>query len=214
MDESQKEALLKSIAAYNYPAVAYDFVLAREVEFRSMRELDRHLCGLLRSTDTGQVKDALSSIVYWGNYHAGYRMRRVKRFRDEVDDGQLRAASGAFPTLSGTGLQQLKSLGLPQFSNMAFLTKLRTFLDPDHFCVLDSKIATLAPLAARLKLYPTCIPVTASNDTVYTWWVDACRSLACQLGPGVRPVDVERGIFHLVANGGRADADRILSSIQ
>jgi hypothetical protein len=43
----------------------------------------------------------------------------------------------------------LKRISLPQFSKMAFISKLRTFLDPDHYCVLDKKIASLAPLAIR-----------------------------------------------------------------
>jgi hypothetical protein len=75
---------------------------------------------------------------------------------------------------------------------MAFVTKLRTFLDPERYCVLDSKVSTLTPVALRLKRQPTYIPITAQNDLAYTWWIEVCRLRASQLHiePNVRPVDV------------------------
>jgi hypothetical protein len=96
---------------------------------------------------------------------------------------------------------------------MAFLTKLRTFLEPERYCVLDSKVASLTPLATRLKRQPTYIPITAENERAYKWWIDVCCSLALRLGmhPDARPVDVERGLFYLVDCGKRDIAEQLLS---
>ena len=204
--------LAAAVASYAYPAIAWDFSRNHDIKFGTIRQLDVHLNGQLRSGDQVAVKDAPSSIVYWGNVRAGYCQERVRRFREKVTDDQIRRAIAIFPGLKGTGLYQLKALRLPEFSNMAFLTKLRTFLAPDEFCVLDKKIATLKPLAERLKLYPTCIPITAQNDAAYAWWVDACRHISKQFA--LRPVDVERGLFHLLDVGLKPDAERILSELE
>lgn len=98
---------------------------------------------LLLSGDVRSLKDGLSGILFWGYYRVDYRDRRVKTFRDQVCDVHLQNASEIFPTLEGTGLALLKRISLPQFSNMAFITKLCTFLDPDHYCVLDRKLPVL-----------------------------------------------------------------------
>jgi len=116
------------------------------------------------------LKDGLSGIFYWGHYRAGFRDHRVTKFRTIVADMDLQSANEAIRVLDGTGLTSLKQLALPQFSNMAFITKLRTFLDPERYCVLDSKIANLTPLAIRLKRQRTYIPINAQNDRAYRWW--------------------------------------------
>lgn len=78
--------LLAAVAAYKYPAVTYDFIQEREHHFPTVRDLDEHFCSRLRTAQVDAVKDALSGIVYWGHYRVGFRMRRVKRFREEVTD--------------------------------------------------------------------------------------------------------------------------------
>lgn len=200
------------MTAYDYPSVTFDFAEEREVGFTSMRELDDYLQSLLRSTDIAIVKDGLSGILYWGYYRVGYRDHRVHRFRARVTDEQLREAVETFQVLPGTGLKTLKALKLPEYSQMAFVTKLQTFLDPDNWCVLDSKIANFNPLAKRLKRQPTSIPITTQNDQAYAWWVDSCRSLASRVPiiPNARPVDVERGIFYLIDHGRLDLAERLL----
>lgn len=156
----------------------------------------------------------LSGVLYWGHYRAGYKDDRVTKVRATVTDKQLLEAIQVFQRIQGTGLISLRKLALPQFRYMAFLSKLRTFLEPERYCVLDSKVASLTPLAARLKRQPTYIPVTAENDRAYKWWVDVCLSLALRLRmrPEARPVDVERGLFYLVDCGKRDVAEQLVSN--
>lgn len=167
MKRALEDKLVEAISGYGYPAVTYDFVGGRELRFSSMNDLDYYLQNLLDTDEAQSLKDGLSGILYWGHYRAGYRDYRVATFRRTVTDVQLQGAIGTFRLLDGTGLISLKRTALPQFSNMAFISKLRTFLDPGHYCVLDSKIAKLAPLATRLKCYRTYIPVNRQNELVY-----------------------------------------------
>ena len=213
MNQTLDDALIEAIRAYDYPPITYDFLGARERRFSSMIDLDHFLQGLLLSGDMRSLKDGLSGILYWGHYRAGFRDHRVISFRTTVSDVELHNANHAIRYLDGTGLLGLKQIALPQFSNMAFITKLRTFLDPEHYCVLDSKIAKLGPLAIRLKRQPTYIPINTQNDRAYRWWVDTCCCLASRLQMKLRPVDVERGIFYLVDHREVDLAEQFLSVI-
>jgi hypothetical protein len=214
MSKTPEEVLVEAINAYDYPRVTFDYLKEREHWCTSIRDLERYLQELLWATDTESVKNGLSGVLYWGHYRAGYKDDRVRKFRAAVKDAQLLQAIQSFQALRGTGLLCLRKIGLPQFSYMAFLTKLRTFLNPERYCVLDSKVASLTPLAERLKRQSTYIPVTAQNDRAYKWWIDICLSLAQRLHnqPEFRPVDIERGLFHLVDCGKRNVAERLLSS--
>ena len=86
---------------------------------------------------------------------------------------------------------------------MAFVTKLRMFLEPERYCVLDSKVASLKPFASRLKIQKTSIPITDQNERAYMWWVDVCGSVGRRLHMQLelRPADVERGLFYLLDFG-------------
>ena len=181
--------LLKAITAYDYPPVTYDFDRHCEVRFPTMRELDEFLYSLLHASDAQSVKDGLSGILYWGHYRTGIRDHRVERFRTKVTNDQIDQSIKTFNAIDGGSLTELQKLALPEFRYMAFVSKLRAFLDPEHYCVLDKKIATLTQLASRLKLQPTYIPITANNHQVYVWWVQACQSLASRLParPTIRP---------------------------
>jgi hypothetical protein len=212
MNPELRSILLEAILAYDYPAVTYDFADGCERQFSTIRELDTYLQGCLHSDNMQNLTDGLSGIFYWGHYRAGYRDYRVARFRSNITDVRLQRAVEIFPKVEGAGLMALKTLGLPEFSNMAFTTKLRMFLDPEHYCVLDKKIATLAPLASRLRQQPTFIPVNEHNQQAYRWWVDACSSLASQI-QNFRPVDVERGFFCLIEREQIGLAERLLSDL-
>lgn len=63
---------------------------------------------------------------------------------------------------------------------------------------LDNKVASLGPLAARLKRQKTAIPITHDNEQAYKWWLDICGFIARQLQIEAtpRPLDVERGLFY------------------
>ena len=167
MTPALEEMLVEAIRLYNYPAVTYDLLDERERWFPSMRDLESYLQTLLTAHDVKSVESGLAGVLYWGHYRAGYKSDRVRKFRSTVTDKHLRQAIMAFPALRGSGLMDLRNLRLPQFTYMAFLTKLRTFLDPGRYCVLDSKVASLMPLSARLKCKKTYIPVTVQNERAY-----------------------------------------------
>jgi hypothetical protein len=214
VNKTADSSLVEAIGAYDYPFLTYDFIEDSVREFHDKFEFERFLKNLLTASDTQAVKDGLSGVLYWGYCRQPQRAKsRVNRFRDEVSDAQLRTASELLPTLEGTELMRLKHIGLPEFSNMAFITKLRTFLDPEHYCVLDKKIASLAPLARMLKRQKTYIPITLENERIYGWWVDICSSLASRLPIKARALDVERGLFHLVDHKQPGVAEGFLNSV-
>lgn len=213
MHQASDDVLIEAIRAYDFPPVTYDFREGRERVFSNMIDLEQFLKRLLLSGDVRSLKDGLSGILFWGHYRAGYRDHRVSTFRDLVCDVHLQNARGVFPTLEGTALSVLKQIGLQQFTNMAFVTKLRTFLDPGRYCVLDQKIASLEPIARRLRPQPTYIPITGHNEEAYEWWVDSCTALGSRLQIKARPVDVERGLFQLIDSQRVGLAEEFLGSL-
>lgn len=137
---TSEETIIEAVDAYDYPPVTYDFRKDREHRFENIRGLESYLRDLLRSLDEQRVRRA---VLYWGFYRVGYKGQRVKQFREKATNQQLRSAIEVFQTLEGADLRRLKNLELPPFANMAFVTKLRMFLEPERYCVLDSKVASL-----------------------------------------------------------------------
>jgi hypothetical protein len=209
--------LRDAIAAYDYPAVTFDFANQRPAQFPTVRDLDEYLNRLLHSENPADVKDALAGILYWGFLRVGYRDYRVQQFCTTVTDQQLQRCIQVFRTLQGAALRTLKDLRLPEFGFLPFLSKLRTFLDPQRYCVLDNKIGKLQPLRRKLKIHDAIIPVSHDNEAAYGWWVQTCQDLAAKLNaelnahPPLRPVDIERGIFHLVQANQQDEAEHILA---
>ncbi len=203
----------RAIEAYSYPFVAFDFENGCELKFPTMRDLERHIQTNLLAGDAGRLKDALSSIVYWGFYRMGVRDHRVERFRAKVTAEHLGRAAAILHNLPGPGIMELRKLRLPGFGKFAFLSKLRTFLDPESYCVLDKKLLKIPAIKARFAANKNAIPVTAKNVEAYRWWVRTCERIAGTLTPRRRPVDVERGLFYLVDTGQIAAADAILRQV-
>jgi hypothetical protein len=200
----------RAIEAYSYPFVAFDCQNGQELTFPTIRDLERHIHTNLTAGDPDRLKDALSSILYWGFYRMGIRPFRVERFRSKVTTEHMDSAAAILPHLSGSGILQLQKLHLPEFGKFAFLSKLRTFLDPESYCVLDRKLLQVPAIKARFKADKTSIPVTAANEQAYSWWVHTCGRIAGPLTPPRRPVDVERGFFHLVDTDQIDIADAVL----
>jgi len=222
MNLTAREAaeLKRAIGAYDYPKVLFDFRAGREITCHSMRDLEKQVRGCLLSRRLDSVKEGLSNILYWGLARVGYREARIERFRSQVTDEQLRKAQREFRAIEGTGLQLLKRLGLPQFSHMSFLSKVRMFLDPREYVVLDLKLMKMAKsdnpnLFSGIKRYPTYVPVTRQNETVYERWCEACRRLVASYfdGSKVFAADVERGIFQIVQEGNLEMAGRIVEAV-
>lgn len=200
----QIEILYEALRGYNYPARLYDFEQKQQVTFVTMRELENYLRKKILSTNPLEVKFGLANVVYWGNLTAGYCWHRVQKFLDEVTLEQIQKAIALFSKIEGDGLIEIKRLGLPQFSNMSFASKLRMFLDPDNYVTLDRKLLQLKKSKIKtifhdIKEYSTYIPITKQNCELYRFWSKLCRETAKTYfkNENVIAVDIERGIFHL-----------------
>ncbi len=209
------QSLARAIRNYSYPCIVYDFRLEQEIQLKSVVGVECFIQEQLMSTDTERVKDGLSNILFWGYYRSpGRRNRRVQSFRNGVDSRQLICAVNVFASLRGCAIRDLKRLNLPQFRYMSFLSKLRTFLDPSAFCVIDLKLCKIPAIARKFSVYETYIPVTEQNEESYSWWVNLCgraaKTVQISACGSVRPVDAERGFFQLVDDKETALADSLI----
>ena len=217
------------LQCYSFPCVTFDFrnypdgpapanpETGRRC-YADMRAVEEYIGGLLRSSDTDDVRDGLSNVLYWGwaTRSPGFQSRRVVAFRDHVMDDRLDMFTKLVPRVleapqcAGEHLRALRDLRLAQFSQMSFTTKILMFLRPESYPVLDLRIArayanrTDYPPLQGLKI-STSVPITASNATNYERWACWCRGIAarvngCSDSPcgALRAVDVERALFALV----------------
>jgi hypothetical protein len=200
----QVETLCKAIKSYNYPAKLYNFEQKCEIQFTSMRKLESYLKEKLLSTNPVEVKWGLANIIYWGYLNAGYCMSRVQEFLDKIKQKHIQDAITLFSKIKGDGLMEIKKINLPQFSNMSFVSKLRMFLDPENYVVLDRQLLKIKGSKIKTIFHNvkgwTYIPITNPNCEIYRSWCELCRKTAKTYfkDKNVRAVDVERGIFHLV----------------
>lgn len=208
LTEQHVNILHQAISNYNYPTQLYDFKENQPIPFETMRELENYLQARLLSMNSSEVKCALANIVYWGNINAGYCMFRVKKFLGDITENQVQRAIDLFPNIEDDGLADIKRIGLPQFSNMSFVSKLRMFLDTANYVTLDKKLLKLKQVHMRtffsnIKEYPTYIPIDKHNRKQYSIWSKMCRETANNYFRGYKIIaaDVERGIFYLVDHG-------------
>ena len=220
MTHEQEETLRKAIIDYDFPKFTFDFQRGAEVRHPTMRTVEAHIREALTSEDPEDVRDGLSNILYWGLHRVGYKSLRIARLREETTPTHFAEARSVFESIRGNGLRSLKKLKLPQFSQMSFITKLRMFLDPRNYVVLDKKLVDMAGTAVPtlfrdFKRYPTSIPVTAMNESVYGRWCRLCRKVAQHLfADDGYAVDVERGVFHLCGKEQSAVAAQIVGAAQ
>jgi hypothetical protein len=146
-----KLILRKAIEAYDFPSVTYDFANETQVVHPDMSSVEQLIRSQLRSDNSDIVKDGLSNVVYWGWAWIPLQTR-VKKFRDNVAYDSLFIASILFAKSNDFTVLDIINLGLPQFSNMSFVSKVQMFLDPNSFVVLDSKIASLRNLVSNPAL--------------------------------------------------------------
>ncbi len=212
--------LEKAIQSYQFPLVTFDFEDSRRVVHRDVLSLELAVREDLVSGNLQRVEYGLCNVLYWGFARKpGLQMNRVETFRSSVRPSQLENAGRLFQRIQGTGLGRIKGIGLPQFSNMSFVSKIRMFLDPNNYVVLDLKLCALGRqqqknLFHRLTSRKTYIPISERNEGVYEEWCKLCRAIADMhyQGTGIRAVDVERGIFHLVDSGRQSIAAEIICS--
>ena len=229
--EEYTRRIRQGAAEYNFPAKTYDFEEETESEHRAVSCVERLIRSQLTSESCSQVKDGLSNVLYWGYIRRqGIRDRRVCQFRAKVTDAQLHAFIERRRRSTCMGLEELKQLGLPEFSKMSFSTKVSMFMCPDSYPVLDRSIALFAHdqpaqsldrpsgLSAllKLKLYPTTIPLNGNNMRVYREWSGWCCEIADAVNAVVPPdvnlraVDVERAIFWCIDRKSDTEARRLL----
>ena len=213
MAHSAGDILRSAKEAYSFPAVTYDFHRGQERRHPSIQGVETQIRAELTYPSLLAVKDALSNVLYWGYARTGYRDVRVKDFRDKVSEEQLAQALDLFHSLTRPGpkppaLRAIAALLLPQFSGMSFISKIRMFLDPWYFAVLDRKLLSLrtatAPTVFRhISMGPSevMIRVSRNNEQVYEAWCQQCLRLSQKYLGQNRAVDVERAIFHLVDTG-------------
>ena len=220
LDKEHQEALLRAIRAYDFPSVTFDFTTGTEKPLASMLAVEQEIRECLLSEDTQTIKNGLSNVLYWGYARIGFRDYRVRRFRQTVTTNQLIDARTLFPRLQGPGVIAIKNLGLPEFSGLSFISKVRMFLDPSRYVTLDKKLMRLrdqdrptiihkVPMSHRL----TSIPITRAMETFYEEWSGLCRKIAASdlSEHSIRAVDVERGVFFLVGNDQAGPAAEILT---
>ncbi len=216
----QKNILHQAIEAYNFPYVYFDFEKNQEVICRSMIQVEEYIRSCLISEDILKVKDGLSNVLFWGYAQIAYGNIRVKKFREDINEGQLLEASSLFKNQNNIDLLKIKKLNMPQFSGMSFISKIAMFLNPERYVVLDKQITkmnntTFPTLLNNLKLSKneTQIRVSKKNVEVYTNWCLKCIEISKVYFKGsYRAVDIERGFFTLIKNNNIQQAAKILSN--
>lgn len=223
--------LREAVEGYHYPKVVCDFREAREFRCEDMLGVEERIGALLRCPDPDGIRDGLSNVLYWG-YARQPRRRdaKVRDFRMETPAGDprldrfaelVRSMGEPRPEAGGSELQDIKKLGLRQFGQLSFVTKVLMFLDP-RFPVLDLKVAKafanggFAPLS-DLRFDKGGIRITRSNMTAYECWARWCREIARLTNEeppsprrGLRAADVERALFMIADRPDHGDRARRL----
>lgn len=202
-----------------YPQVIYNFKDVKEKKFSNARIFEESVRSMLLSENIEEVKDGLSNILYWGYYRMGIRHNRVTRFRKEISTRELVAAKSVLRKLEGAGLREIANVGLPQFSMMPFVSKIRMFLAPSSYVVLDNKLAKLSKASNFFSSLvkrenATTIRITADNVIFYQQWCQLCVRTAARMDDKQWiAVDVERAIFCLVDHGDIKAAGAVVDAI-
>jgi len=218
----QKRDLQEAIENYNFPTVAFDFKLDQELQLKNMYKVEEYIISLLLNPDSSAIRDGLSNILYWGYATAGYRDYRVSLFRENVTSYQLQIAGELFRRTAQPTITEIKELGMPQFSGISFISKIRMFLDPEKSAVLDKQIIKMKfsaygeqTILAKVSHSPKEGQIRPSKPNSYAYEAWCHRLLAistCNFDSKYRAVDIERGLFALIRKGKLDDAAKILAN--
>lgn len=219
LSREQLNILSDAIKGYSFPCVYFNFLNGRSLQKPDMLSVEGHIRDDLLSGNPDLVKNGLSNILYWGFAQVGYRDRRVALFRTQITHGQLYDAAQLFSDMHDDGLREIKRIGLPQFSGMSFISKVRMFLDPANYVVLDQQILKINTYPGKTLLKDiafgpkeTQIRISENNCHVYINWCRKCRDISTTFYKGKhRAVDIERGFFTLIQRGQVKIATEILS---
>jgi hypothetical protein len=217
LNSLQVKTLGDAVNAYSFPTAHFDFSTHTPVIGLSMPQLEVRIRQQLLSISLGDVKDGLSNVLYWGYAQmGGLTPVRVERFRSMVTSQQLQQASKLFTKYPRPSLYEIARLGLPEFSKVSFVSKVRMYLDPANSATLDRQIMTMhkihsGTVLAAFKEYKTSIPTTMRNSIAYEDWCIHLAYIARSYLPTARVVDIERGFFQMIQTGNVSNAARILN---
>ena len=218
LSQQQKDCLCTAIEGFGFPADYFDFANNMPERLASTKDVEIRVRRALISGEPDCVKDGLSNVLYWGYAQMGIRDTRVRRFREKVALTQLNLASALFRGSHVPSVVEIKKLGLPEFSGLSFVSKVRMFLDPGTSATLDWQILKIhqhcsTTLLARLYIgKSTQIPITRNNSEVYEDWCRKMLDISKTYFNGrFRAVDVERGFFELIQRGRVSIAAQILN---
>lgn len=220
LTEAQIASLHDAIGGYAFPPVYYDFEEGNEIVANDMAEVEHVIRDQLRSVHTLEVRHGLANILYWGYANVGYRDVRVDDLNNKITLGQIESlqallADGEIPSMA-----EIKSIHMPQFSGMSFISKVLMFLNPDEYCVLDKQISRLRTHNGNKFLNQlifreneTQIRISAHNEAAYDGWRGECLAISAEYyGNEYRVVDIERGFFQLIQQGHILDAQAIYNA--
>ena len=144
--------------------------------------------------------------MFWGYYRIGYRDERIRRFRGNVTENQLKDFASLVNANRMTPIN-IRKIGLPQFSGFSFVSKILMFFDPRNLVVLDKKIMQLRDPANRdndpitkIGEDKSGIRITENSQKHYFEWCSLCKKIATHYLKSDYAVDAERGFFKLVEN--------------
>lgn len=216
----QIACLDKAIKTYNFPAVYFDFDTRIEIKAQNMTEIETVIARQLRSQEVRIVKHGLANILYWGFAQIGYRQNRIDKFMNNISDQQIIKFQNLIKQNEMPTMRAIKSIGLPQYSGMSFVSKILMFLNPEDYCVLDQQLAKLRTPGSPKILNDlafgnneTQIRITEHNETVYDGWRHECSVINQIYFHGrYRVTDVERGFFNLIQQDCLLDAKEIYNN--
>ena len=210
----QIKMLEEAITNYDFPAEYFDFSINAKVKTKNMAEVECVINKQLTTDLIDHVKFGLANVVYWGNATAGYQTYRTNQLLQGVTNEQLNnfnqlVSSSKIPTL-----HQIKTLKIPQFSGISFISKIVTFLDPKNYCVLDLLVSRLGHIPGSKALHSvkstTGIAVSKNNSSSYYRWCNECLEISKKYYEDrFRAVDIERGFFCLIRNNKLKEAQHI-----
>lgn len=201
------EKFIKIVDKYDYPCKGFDFIENTEITFTNYRDLELYIKNLLMSHDKNNIKNGLANVLYWGHYRVGYRDVRVDRFFDKIKSMHLQGFQTLIRSEKLNSIE-IKRLGMPEFSGLAFISKVNMFLDPRKYVTLDKKIMQLRdetnsrnPLSnIAFSENDTSIRISENSQFQYHQWCKICKFIANEYFEDKIAADVERGFFKLVEN--------------
>jgi hypothetical protein len=140
LSAQQRDCLLRAIECYDFPPDYFDYSRNAPERLPNTKDVEIAIRRELTSGDSARVKNGLSNVLYWGYAQMGIRDTRVLRFRTKVTISQLKLAGELFRRSHFPSVVEIKNLGVPEFSGLSFVSKIRMFLDPDNSATLDWQI--------------------------------------------------------------------------